>query len=439
MAARLDRRHFVLGLLAAPLEAMAQAISPAMLLAPTPALASAPADTALAQGASAVAAAGARLSAWTPGCLDIHHIATGRGSATLVIMPDSTSMLIDAGATSNGLDVSAAPKPDATRRPGEWIARYAQRHLQATGRQQLDYLLVTHLHPDHTGDVGDTSPPSAQGPYRLSGVTDVAEMLPVGLLVDRGYPSYDFPVKPAGRYAENYYAFVQSRVQRGLGVARIRAGRADQLTMRSGAAPFSIRTVAANGNVWTGSGDGTRSLFPPLATLARADYPDENVCSIALKISLGKFSYFTGGDLTSYTYDGDQPWRDVLGAAATVAGPVNVATADHHGMFDGLSANVVRSLRPRAWVIPGWHLAHPDMLQMERMLSQRLYPGPRDIYATSLMAANHLANGRLTRQLRSRDGHVVVRVAPDGATYTVYVTDNGDENDTIVSQAAHAT
>jgi hypothetical protein len=409
MTTHLDRRHFVLGLLAAPLAVRAAGVAPQDV----------------------------RLPAWTPGCLDIHHIATGRGSATLVVMPDGTSMLIDAGATNNALDVSAAPKPDASRRPGEWVARYAQRHLHATGRQQLDYLLVTHIHPDHLGDVSDESPLSVQGAYRLSGVTDVAELLPVGLLVDRGYPRYDYPVKPGGRYAENYFAFVQSRVERGLGVAAIRAGSAAQLAMRAGSSLFSIRTVAANGEVWSGSGEQVNAMFPPLATLARADYPDENVCSIALKISLGKFSYFTGGDLTSYTYDGDLPWRDVLGAAARVAGPVNVATADHHGMFDGLSGGVVRALRPQAWVIPSWHIAHPDMLQLERMLSQRLYPGPREVYATSLMAANHLANRRLTNQLRSRDGHVVVRVAPDGASYTVYVTDNGDERDTIKSETQH--
>jgi len=405
MTAPLNRRHFVLGLLAAP----------------------------LALRAATAAVEDQHLPPWTPGCLDIHHIATGRGSATLVVMPDGTSMLIDAGATNNALDVSAAPMPDASHRPGEWIARYAQRHLRATGRQQLDYLLVTHIHPDHLGDVNDAAPLSAQGAYRLSGVTDVAELLPVGLLVDRGYPAYDFPLRPGGRYAENYDAFVQSRVQRGLGVAAIRAGSASQLAMRGGSAPFSIRTVAANGEVWTGSGEQAKSMFPPLSSLARADYPDENVCSIALKISLGKFAYFTGGDLTSYTHDGELPWRDVLGAAAKVAGPVNVATADHHGMFDGLSGDVVRALRPQAWVIPSWHLAHPDMLQLERMLSQRLYPGPREVYATSLMAANHLANRRLTSQLRSRDGHVVVRVAPDGASYTVYVTDNGDENDRLKS------
>lgn len=406
---QLHRRQFVLGLLAAP-------------LATRGALA-APAD--------------ARLPHWTPGCLDIHHIATGRGSATLVIMPDGTSMLIDAGATNNKLDVSAAPKPSGQRRPGEWIGRYAQRHLRASGRQQLDYMLLTHLHPDHLGDVDDASPRSAQGDYRLSGVTDVAELLPIGRLIDRGAPSYDYPAKPKGPYAENYFAFVKSRLQRGLAVEAVLPGSGSQLAMRSTSDSFGIRVVAANGEVWTGSGEQARSMFPPLASLARGDYPNENVCSIALKISLGKFSYFTGGDLTSYTFDGDLPWLDVLGAAARVAGPVTVATADHHGMFDGLSAGVVRALRPQAWVIPSWHISHPDMLQMERMLSQRLYPGPREIYATSVMTENHLANKRLTSQMRSRDGHVVVRVQPDGAAYTIYVTDNGDENDTIKLESRH--
>jgi beta-lactamase superfamily II metal-dependent hydrolase len=403
-----DRRQFVLAMLAAPLAVRSVAVQPA-----------------------------SALPLWTPGCLDIHHIATGRGNATLILMPDGTSMLIDAGATNDKLDVSAAPRPNAQRRPGEWIGRYVQRHLRAAGREELDYLLVSHLHPDHLGEVDDASPPSAQGAYRLSGVTDVAELVPVGTLVDRGFPAYDYPAPPAGRFAENYLAFVRSRMQRGQAVQRIQVGSSSQLAMRKESPSFSIRALAASGEVWTGKGEQTRAMFPPLSTLKAADYPNENVCSIALKLSLGKFSYFTAGDLTSYTYDGELPWRDVLGAAARVAGPVSVATADHHGMFDGLSAEVVRTLRPQAWVIPAWHISHPDMLQMERMLSERLYPGPREIYATSLMRENHLANRRLTSRMRSSDGHVVVRVAPDGATYTIYVTDNGDENDTVKLSSQH--
>jgi hypothetical protein len=46
---------------------------------------------------------GAPLSAWTPGTLDIHQIATGRGNSALIIMPDGTTLLVDAGAAGDGV------------------------------------------------------------------------------------------------------------------------------------------------------------------------------------------------------------------------------------------------------------------------------------------------------------------------------------------------
>ena len=70
-------------------------------------------------------------------------------------------------------------------------------------------------------------------------------------------------------------------------------------------------------------------------------------------------------------------------------------------MFDGLSAQAVRLLRPQAWVIPAWHIAHPDMLQMERMLSERMYPGARDVFSVGLTRENYLANRRLVTRMRS--------------------------------------
>lgn len=379
---------------------------------------------------------GERLAPWQPGGLDIHHLATGRGNATLVVLPDGGRFLIDAGATLDSLDVSAAPRPNASRRPGEWIARYAERQLLPTGRSGLDQLLVTHLHPDHLGEVDDSLPWSARGRYRLTGVTDVAERMEIGTLVDRAWPDYDGPIPPTAPFLANYLAFVRARAAGGGRVERFGVGRDDQFGGRPGSAPaqaFGVRNLAANGAVWSGEGTCSASRFPPADTLPPADLPNENMLSTAVLVHSGPFRYFTGGDLTSYTFDGAQPWRDVLGAAARVAGPVDVATADHHGMFDGLSAEVVRTLRPRAWVIPTWHIAHPDMLQLERMLSQRLYPGPREVYATDVMPANRLMNGRLMRQLRSVDGHVIVRVAPGGQSFTVVVTDPSDERDTIRS------
>ena len=377
---------------------------------------------------------GMALAPWQPGWLDIHHLATGRGNATFIMLPDGTSMLIDAGASMNKLDVSVAPRPDASRRPGEWIGRYALRHLARAGLNGLDYMLVTHLHPDHTGDVDATSPPSARSAYRLSGVTDVAEQIAIGTLVDRGYPDYAYPTRFEAPFADNYRAFVAARRKAGQAVERFRTGSAGQFAARGHRATpiaFNVRNIAANGDVWTGTGDAVRSLFPPLSTLPRADWPSENQCSAAIRIGYGAFAYFTAGDLTSYTHDGALPWQDVLGPATHAAGPVTVATADHHGMFDGINADVVRTLRPAVWVIPSWHIAHPDMLQLERMLSQRLYPGPRELFATTVMRENLRANGRLTDRMRSHDGHVVVRVLPGGASYYVAVVDNSNEQDTV--------
>src|ERR1700743_806475 len=59
------------------------------------------------------------LPAWTEGTLYIHHISTGRGNAAYVVMPDGTTMLIDAGEADPSFIASVAPlkrfpdRPDA--------------------------------------------------------------------------------------------------------------------------------------------------------------------------------------------------------------------------------------------------------------------------------------------------------------------------------------
>ena len=51
----------------------------------------------LANALNAFAQAPEYLPEWKEGYLDIHTIATGRGDAALIVMPDGTSMMIDAG------------------------------------------------------------------------------------------------------------------------------------------------------------------------------------------------------------------------------------------------------------------------------------------------------------------------------------------------------
>src|SRR5579859_6090062 len=73
---------------------------------------------------------GQPLPPWTPGTLDIHQISTGRGNAAFFILPDGTTLLVDAGAAGDGL-AETNPHPDASKSPGAWIARYIRRRLPA--------------------------------------------------------------------------------------------------------------------------------------------------------------------------------------------------------------------------------------------------------------------------------------------------------------------
>lgn len=377
---------------------------------------------------------GQPLRPWRQGGLDIHHIATGRGDSTLIIGPDGTSQMIDAGASATPPPAALDIRPGPERRAGEWIGRYARRHLKAAGNPGLDSLLVSHLHPDHLGDVTDAAPLAPDGGYRLTGVSDVAALLPIGLIVDRGYPDYAYPRPWTAPFAQNYEAFIRARVAGGGRVERFRVGALDQFALRHRPADypsFAVRNLAANGEVWTGK--GTRPLFPPLDTLASEDIPDENVCSTAIHLRYGGFDYFAAGDLTSNSFDGALPWRDVETPTAEAAGAVDVAVAPHHGMFDATGAGAARALRPRIWVILGWHAAHPSITTLERIFSQRLYPGPREVFATGLSPANALAHKRLTDRFAGSSGHVILRVAPGGNLYRVVVTDNGDEADRVLA------
>ena len=56
------------------------------------------------------------LPEWQEGYMDIHTIATGRGDATFIVMPDGTTLMIDAGDNGKTKDKQ---HPDTTKRAGE--------------------------------------------------------------------------------------------------------------------------------------------------------------------------------------------------------------------------------------------------------------------------------------------------------------------------------
>jgi hypothetical protein len=385
---------------------------------------------------------GDSLPAWTPGMLDIHQIVTGRGNSAFMTFPDGTTLLLDAGDAGDTeydrLHASDADqRPDASRTPAQWIVRYIRHMTGSDGR--LDYAVITHFHADHMGIITGAEPLSTHGDYHLRGITEIGEALPIARLMDRGWPDYQYLPPPANdRMFANYRRFIAANTAAGrLTMIGAHAGSARQITQvrkPDPHIPFEVRIVAVNDRVWTGKGDETKVRFPALDSIPlRADWPDENMCSVAMRIKYGRFDYFTGGDMPGYPVPGAASWHDEETDVARAIGPTDVHVVNHHGSLEEENPFWLATLRSRVMIVPAWAATHPSPDVLKRMLSPRIYPEPRDIFVTLFRDATKAATGARAAQVASDHGHVVVRVEPGGARYWVLVLDDATESYRITS------
>ena len=204
------------------------------------------------------------------------------------------------------------------------------------------------------GMVLPASPLSARGGYQLTGITEVADRVPIGNLVDRAAPSYSVPVdlrtcheSASERTLADYLKMVDYRRQHGLSNLGLRAGALDQIQLKQPKRypDFHIRNVASSGVIWTGLGEETQQYIP--ADVVKDCHYDENPYSNVIRLSYGRFSYYSAGDLPGVP-DYTQPyWRDMETPVAAVVGRVSAMTLDHHGNRDSVNGPIVRALRPR--------------------------------------------------------------------------------------------
>jgi len=360
---------------------------------------------------------GEPLPRWTAGTLDIHQITTGRGNAAFTRFPDGTTMLVDAG--DGGETPNAEPRPDNSKSPGKWIASYI-RQMMAGSEPSLDYAVVTHIHPDH-----------------MRGLRDVSDEIPIRRLIDRGWPDYPYLTPPDDDLFKGYRTLTSN-----LGAAkmmRAEAGNASQIVPvrdKTAAGSFIVRVIAVNDRVWTGRGSETKTRFPPMSTITvPEDRPNENMCSVALRISYGPFDFFTGGDMPGYPVPGAPAWHDVETDVARAIGPTDVHVVNHHGSIEEENLFWLATLRSRVMIVPAWQATHPSPDVLKRMLSKRVYPQPRDIFITVFRDATKAAIGARAAQVASDHGHVVVRVEPGGKRYWVIVLD--DTTETRLVRSVH--
>jgi beta-lactamase superfamily II metal-dependent hydrolase len=372
--------------------------------------------------------------AWEVGQMEIHHINTGRGVSVFCIFPDGTNMLIDAGDLGTQVDpVYFATLPNETKQPGEWIGRYIARLITYRSEKKIDYALLTHFHGDHMGKVSPGSPKTQKGgDYYLSGLSEVAEWVPFKTMIDRDWPTYQYPSPLKGRPDfDNYKEFVDwSLKNSSMTAERFHPGSNAQISLiyQPEQYPgFEVRNIYANGALWKGKKDKTKSLFPKGAKV------DENKLSASVRISYGNFDYFTGGDIMGRISINTPKWNDLETPIGKVLGPIEVCEANHHAFVDAMNESFIASTQPQVFVIQAWNARHTNLTTLRAMSSTELYPEKRTVLSTNIHGFSENYIGKYMNQISGYGGHIVIKVQPGGDTYKVYLLSAEDESMTIKS------
>ena len=124
---------------------------------------------------------------WRPGHFQIHVIYTGVAESLFLVFPDGTTMLLDCGdhpACKRG-KLAVPILPDQSRHAGEWVARYVLR-ANPHGRD-VDYMMLSHYHSDHGGQLKFNAGDAPNGKYKLSGFGQAMEYLTFRRAIDRAW------------------------------------------------------------------------------------------------------------------------------------------------------------------------------------------------------------------------------------------------------------
>jgi competence protein ComEC len=307
--------------------------------------------------------------AWQRGSLEIHHIDAGEGVSTLLVSPVGRSMLIDVGEADWDRD-------DAAKLVGDYLRRIL-------GCRRLDYVVLSHFHVDHGGF------PGHGGLWHM-----VAQQgFSVGRLLHRDLFRYrGTSASTVSAWAE----FLQSVEAKALSPQVAVLGRS-QVDLGGG---VDFAFVSVDGNGLLPAGDLSSDPAPP----------DENDYSIAALVRLGRFDYFTAGDLSGHTkVFGSYAYHDGETAVSGRVKDVDVYRASHHGSSHSSNATLLAELDPEVTILQvadSNSNGHPAQATVERLLAtSAVYLTEHGDHDTDLRAAKV-------------SGDVVVRTR-DGSSYTV--------------------
>ena len=372
---------------------------------------------------------GTTLPKWVKGHFRISMLFNGRGESAFLVMPDSTSLMIDCGDyVFGGRDV-VKHLPDDSRRAGEWISRYVLRE-NPNGRK-VDYFLLTHYHSDHAGSGKFSAGRSANGKYDISGIGQTMDMLDFKTFIDRSWPNVNDPAPRNDnfddwtvKHVKEIYAEAE---RRGIKVERFRLEKgSDQIRqLHGGGGTFSFTPLCARGEIL--KRDGT------VLDLGKFGKPrskfGENELSIGFILSLGDFRYFTAGDFQGGVKGADGKRVEIEDILAAECPQVDVVKANHHG-HHSMPDKLVSALHARLVLAGIWHQAH-----MTRDTMRRLAKGGWPcLYAPGLFPEKRRKADEAEAWMKDVapesfvGAHAVVDVAPDGKSYRLMMVTAADES-----------
>lgn len=222
--------------------------------------------------------------------LTIQVINVGQGDSTFIRTPSGTTILIDGGNPNKGAN--------------DILPVLKNCYMETTA---IDYVVLTHPHKDHYG-----------------GLIEVLGSLRVKVAVlDTG----DSP----GKLYSKYKILADKTAKR-------RTPQAGELIPSNDAVKTEI--IAVNGNLPGGE-------KVPIFNKTSKEPLDINSVSIAIKITYGKFQYFTGGDLTG----GGNSTPDIESRIANLVGPIEVMKSNHHGSATANNKLFLTKLSPKHIIV----------------------------------------------------------------------------------------
>ncbi len=315
--------------------------------------------------------------------LDIYVIDCDGGAATLVVSPDRESVLIDSG------------WPGKDDRDPKRIVHVLK---DVAGCDHLDHLVTTHWHMDHFG-----------------GVEGLARLVRIEHFWDRGLPGVDGPESdfPDGPKADDP-----------LGIAYRKASDGKRKALEAGdSIPLKGElkaVVLASGGVVRHI--GKRKPTNPLAADAPPNQPEDksdNARSLAIKFTLGRFDFLDCGDLTwNVEKDLVVPYDRI--------GPVDVYQVTHHGMDISNHPTLVRTIAPTVAIMNNGPKKGGAAATVKLMKSVPSIQAFYALHKNAKTGPDENADPAMTANTEPAGGRFVhVSVAPDGATYSVQIGEDG--------------